>query len=50
MTALRQEALTLVSAMPEIGLATLVQYIRDYQENYTQKGAYTGQDPFFGRT
>ncbi|MBQ7515538.1 MAG: hypothetical protein IJS96_04590 [Schwartzia sp.] len=34
MTALRQEALQLVNAIPEPGLEPLVQYIRNYQKQY----------------
>ena len=31
---LRQEAISMVTAMPEMGLAALVQYIRDYQSKF----------------
>ncbi len=36
MTTLRQEALQLVNAVPEIRLEPLVRYIRNYQRKYTE--------------
>ena len=33
---LRQEAISIVTAMPEIGLAALVQYIRDCQAKFNE--------------
>ena len=51
MSPLRQEAISMVTAMPEMGLAALVQYIRDYQSRFSEnKDEVTvkmkEQDPF----
>jgi len=36
MSPLRQEAISMVTAMPEMGLAALVQYIRDYHSKLSE--------------
>ncbi|MBQ7498608.1 MAG: hypothetical protein IJU00_12400 [Selenomonas sp.] len=36
MSPLRQEAISMVTAMPEMGLAALVQYIREYQSKFSE--------------
>ena len=36
MSPLRREAISMVTAMPEMGLAALVQYIRDYQSRFSE--------------